>query len=154
MIRAINKMTAPTKRRVYLMISRAVVALVKDAFKMQELQIKGFAGETMEGVERFQQYGFTSVPHPGAEAVVLSIGGNRSHPVVIAVDDRRYRLKALEGGEVALYDDQDQKIHIKRSGIEINSIFEVKLKSGDSSLTLTPDNIRMVTPDFEATEGP
>jgi phage baseplate assembly protein V len=154
MIRTISKTVAPLKRRVYLMISRAVVALVHDARKLQEVQITGFAGETIDGAERVQQYGFTSVPHAGAEAILLSIGGNRSHPVVIAVDDRRYRLTALEGGEVALYDDQDQKIHIKRDGIEISSPFEVKLVCGDSSLVLQPSAVRLVTPDFEASEAP
>lgn len=153
MIRIIAKTIAPLKRRVYLMISRAVVTLVKDPLKMQELQVNGLAGETIDGVERFQQYGFTSVPHPGAEAILLSIGGDRSHPVVIAVDDRRYRLKALDRGEIALYDDQDQKLHIKRGGIEINSPFKIELVSGDSSLVLQPGSVRLTTADFEAEQA-
>lgn len=48
----------------------------------------------------------TSVPHAGAECVTLSVGGNTDHPVVINVDDRRYRMRGLKTGEMAIYDDQ------------------------------------------------
>ena len=36
---------------------------------------------------------------------------------MVGVEDRRYRLRGLAGGEVAIYDDQGQKVHIKRNGI-------------------------------------
>ncbi|WP_431477838.1 phage baseplate assembly protein domain-containing protein [Massilia eburnea] len=59
--------------------------------------------------------GFTSVPKPGAEGVVVFVGGNRDHGLVIAVEDRRFRLKGLASGEVAIYDDQGQKVHLTRA---------------------------------------
>jgi phage baseplate assembly protein V len=100
--------------------SRAVIKLVKDGLKTQSVQLNILAGETTpDDTERFQQYGFTSVPLEGAEAIVLHLGGGRDHGVVIATEDRRYRLTGLADGEVALYDDQDQKIHIKRDRIVI-----------------------------------
>jgi phage gp45-like len=46
-----------------------------------------------------------------AEAIVLYINGSRSHPVIIAIDDRRHRLKELEEGDTAQYrlkDDRQQ----------------------------------------------
>ena len=70
-------------------------------------------------VERFQQYGVTSVPHAGAECVTLSVGGNTDHPVVINVDDRRYRMRGLKTGEMAIYDDQGMSVHLTRGGIVI-----------------------------------
>lgn len=99
-----------------LMVSRALVNLVKDSAKLQELQISLLDGESRATAERFQQYGFTSVPQPGAEALAVAVGGSRSHMVVIAVDDRRYRLVGLESGEVAIYTDEGDHIHIKRGG--------------------------------------
>ncbi len=99
----ISKLIAPLQRRVRLMVARAVVELVDDSKKMQSLQISIRADEERADVERFQQYGITSVPKAGAEALVLMVGGSTDHPVVIAVDDRRYRPKGLQEGEVALY---------------------------------------------------
>ena len=46
-------------------------------------------------------------------------GGLRSHGLVIAVEDRRYRLRDLKDGEVALYDDLGQVVHLTRDGIRI-----------------------------------
>lgn len=101
------------------MAGRAVVSLVHDGLKLQEALVRLLDGEDVDHVERFQQYGFTSVPHPGAEGIYLSLNGSRDHGVLICVDDRRFRLVGLANGEVALYDDQDQKVHLTRDGILI-----------------------------------
>ena len=101
------------------MAGRAVVSLIHDGLKLQEAQAHIIDGEYVDRVERFQQYGFTSVPHPGAEGIYLSLNGSRDHGVLICVDDRRFRMVGLANGEVALYDDQDQKVHLTRDGILI-----------------------------------
>jgi phage baseplate assembly protein V len=112
------------------MVSRGVVTSVDDSKKLQEMQCSSFADETLEGVEHFQPYGFTSVPLPEAEAVLIFPQGNRDHAVSVVVDDRRYRLKGLQGGEVALYTDEGDKIHIKRGGtIEVSAATKVEIKS-------------------------
>lgn len=103
-------------RRVRLMIGRGIVRLVSDAAKLQELQVELLAEEVRGRAERFQDYGFTSHPLAGAEAVVASVGGSRSHLVVIRVDDRRYRVRELEPGEVAIYTDQGDRIVLQRDG--------------------------------------
>ncbi|OHD24777.1 MAG: hypothetical protein A2Y38_07775 [Spirochaetes bacterium GWB1_59_5] len=113
-MRTVQKLTAPLARRVRLMVGRAVLTLVDDSLKLQGLQVRLLDGELRSDVERMQEYGFTSHPHPGAEAAVVFVGGSRDHGLVIAVDDRRYRLKALAAGEVAFYDDQGQAVHLKR----------------------------------------
>lgn len=100
------------------MVGRAVVAVVNDALRVQGMQVQVLAGNVREA-ERFQNYGHTSVPHAGAEAVVLSVGGSSDHGVVICVDDRRYRLLGLADGEVALYDDLGQRVHLTRAGMVI-----------------------------------
>ncbi len=120
MIEAFRKLIAPIQRRVALMVGRAVIRLIDDSLKCQVVQIDALAGETLSNVERFQQYGYTSVPQSGAEAVFVCVAGNRSHPIVIAVEDRRYRLKGLQAGEVALYDDLGHIIRLGRDGIVID----------------------------------
>lgn len=120
-IDTVNRMLAPLSNRVRLMVARGVLRAVADSPKLQELQAELLAGELRDKLERFQNYGITSHPFPGAETVVVFPGGNRDHGLVIAVDDRRYRLTSLEPGEVALYDDQGQTIIIKRDGITVHT---------------------------------
>jgi len=100
------------------MVGRAVVSVVNDALRMQGVQVQPLANNVREA-ERFQNYGLTSVPHTGAEALVLSVGGSSDHAVVVCVDDRRYRLTGLDDGEVALYDDLGQCVHLTRTGMVI-----------------------------------
>ena len=120
MIDAIQKMTEGMRGRIQLMIGRAILSAISDSGKIQTAQVQLLADEVQDDVERIQEYGFTSVPLPGAEGVVVFVGGNRDHGLLIATDDRRYRLVGLEAGEVALYDDLGQKVHLTRSGIVID----------------------------------
>lgn len=101
-------------RRMRNIVARGVISLVRDAHKWQSTQLELLDGEVLDDAERAQQYGFSSVPHAGAEAVVLFVGADRSHPVVLAVDDRRYRVQALKDGEVVIYTDEGDRIHLKR----------------------------------------
>lgn len=120
MMRTINKLLTPIQRRLRLMVSRAVIGLVNDSLKTQRLQLTLLEGEVQDGVERFAEYGFTSVPHKSCQAVAVSIGGSRSHLIIIATHDGDSRLKGLAEGEVALYDDLGQKVHLTRDGIVID----------------------------------
>ncbi len=88
--------------------------------------IKRFTGtgrsyETFTSREYFQHYGFTSRPQAGAEGIVIV---RDNHIVMIASDDRRYRI-SLADGEVALYDDVGQKVHLTRDGLEVESPLKV-----------------------------
>ncbi|MDH5525225.1 MAG: phage baseplate assembly protein [Desulfobulbaceae bacterium] len=90
------------------MIRGIIDTVVEGAIK--RISIKGFSGESIDDREYFQHYGYTSRPLNGAECIVIREG---NHLVVIASDDRRYRI-ALEEGEVALYTDEGDKVHLKR----------------------------------------
>lgn len=127
-MRGLQRALNPIRQRLALMMGRALVLLVNDDTKLQSLQVSLLADEVREDVERFQNYGFTAHPLPGAEAVAASVAGSRDHVLVIAVDDRRYRLKGLAHGEVAIYTDQGDKIVLKRGGtIEVTASTKVRL---------------------------
>lgn len=117
---AFNRMLAPIKRRVQLILSRGVGHLSNSGTELQELQIELLSGEVLDGVEHFEPYGYTSNPHPGFEPIAASMAGKRSHTVCIVAADRRYRLKSLANGEVALYDDIGHVVHLTRAGIFID----------------------------------
>ena len=101
-------------RRIAMGTTRGRMALVDDKKKLQQVQLELLADETKDNVERFQQYGFTSVPLEGAEALAVFLGGGRDHAVVVAIDDRRHRLTDLKAGDVAIYNDTGAKIVIGR----------------------------------------
>jgi len=115
-MRLVRFMVAPLRRRVLLMIGRGVVKRVDDALKLQGLQLALLADEVRDDVEHFLPYGFTAHPFEGAEALVASVGGDRSHPIAVVVTDRRHRPKDLDEGEVALYTDEGLQIHMVRGG--------------------------------------
>ena len=106
---------------VIMAIGRCVLKAVSDGSGLQKVQVSALAGETLDGIDRVQNYGMTSRPKAGAQGIIVSIAGMRENAVVIAMDDNRYRLH-LEEGEVALYDDQGQSFILKRGRVaEINT---------------------------------
>lgn len=111
---------APLARRVASSVARAIVRRVVDATAWQEVQLEITRGD-VDDYERVQDYGITSHPHPGAEAIVVEVGGSADHLVAIRVDDRRYRVRALAEGEVCLYDDLGQEVRLTRTGIVVSA---------------------------------
>ncbi|HGN0356823.1 TPA: phage baseplate assembly protein V [Proteus mirabilis] len=99
------------------MAFRAVLNATESHGKVQIMQGEGLSGESLQGQEIFQHYGFTSHPLPGTEAIILPLGGCSSHSIVIATEHGAYRLAGLESGEVALYTDEGAKIVLKRGRI-------------------------------------
>jgi phage baseplate assembly protein V len=113
----LSRLLAPVYRRMMLAVGRAVLRQVDDAGEMQRVQVTLLSEETRDEVERMQGYGFTAVPLPGAELIVVSVGGNRDNPVAIALDDRRFRPRGLLPGEVCLYSRRtDQRVTLKADG--------------------------------------
>ncbi len=125
---------------------RAVLTAAADDGPLQTIQAQALAGELIDQAERLQDYGFAAAPHAGAEAVIVFAGGRRNHPLVIAVADRRYRLKALETGEVALYDDQGQAVHLTRDGIEVRTAKEITLQAVGAIEMVSDTSIRLAAP--------
>lgn len=113
------------------LLSRGVIRLVNSAAKCQLVQIEMLGGELKDDVEHLEPYGYTSCPHDGAEHVAVFPDGDKSHGVVLVVADRRYRLKGLEKGEVALYTDEGDRIVLRRGRrIEVKTLtLEVEAKT-------------------------
>ena len=112
--RAIAAVAGPLQRKIRLMLTRGVVKLIDPSTLLQELQVVAVGDEVLDRIEHWEQYGYTSHPKPGSEALLAAIGGDRDHLVVVSVADRRFRLKGLAEGEVALYSDEGDVIHFKR----------------------------------------
>lgn len=129
-VSAIKQILEPVKRLVLMTVGRAVILAVKDSGNLQTVQASFLAAETKDDMERFQQYGFTSVPLPGAEGIGVFVGGQREHGIMIGVDDRRFRLKSLGAGQVALYDAFGTKIVLSNDGqIKLTAAIKVTVEA-------------------------
>lgn len=116
-IRALKRaLIDPLERRISSMVARAVIQIVADSGDLQRVQIGVLSGEVIDDAERFQGYGFTSVPLSGAEAVVLFPGGDRAHPLVIATDDRRHRVAGLSDGDACVYSSSGAQVIVRADG--------------------------------------
>jgi phage baseplate assembly protein V len=109
----------PLATRVANTVARGVIQFVDDGKKQQLVQIGVLAGETVDSAEHFHPYGLSSVPEAGAEAVVLFPNGDRSHPLVVAVSDRRCRPTGGKSGDVVVYNKRGAKIVLRADSGDI-----------------------------------
>lgn len=128
----------PLKRRLSSMLCCALINAVKDNNNIQLVEVKINDDEVHKDIERIQEYGFTSVPPPNSESVVMFIGGNRSHGLVIATESSRYRLKDLPSGAVAIYNMNGDYVKLTKDKIEIVAN-EVTIAGTSGKKLLTED---------------
>lgn len=113
--------------RVMMMFGRGVLRGVNDANGRQQLQVELLKGELRDGVEHMQNYGFTSHA-TGGDVAVAFVGGNREQGIVLAVDDRRYRI-TLKAGEVAMYDDLGNKVELLRDMVKVTAVQHAEVQA-------------------------
>lgn len=110
------------KNRVMMAIARGVVKGVSDDGKRQTVQVELLKDELRDGVERMQNYGLTSYPHPGGDATVVFVGGNREQGIVLAFENRQFRVVGLQQGEVCLYDDLGNRVSLLRDMVKVEAV--------------------------------
>jgi phage baseplate assembly protein V len=103
LIRLLHRATAPLRNRLSAVVGRIVLDAIDDSGKRQVLRALGLADEVLEGIEHFQPGGLTHVALPGAEAVLLCVGGVRSHPLALGLANAGARPTGLQPGETGLY---------------------------------------------------
>ena len=118
----LNKILLPIKRKIFLIMGRAILTAIDNSGGTQKIQVTGLEGETITGIERFQEYGFESYPKKDAEVVIGFINGNRDQGIALKVHDRRYRPIDLVEGEARIYNfDGDTRISVKEGLVEITA---------------------------------
>lgn len=130
------------------MIRATIQSVMEGAIK--RVTSKGRPGETLTDREYMQHYGFTSRPLPGAEGVIVN---QDNHYIMIASDDRRYRI-GIENGEVCLYTDEGDQIRFKRGK-------EIYIKSGNkltaevtNDVTVTAKRVKATATESAQIESP
>jgi len=117
----IQRLLAPLKRKIFLLLGRAILTAIKNTEGTMMIQVTGLKGETITDVEKLSEYGFESRPRVGAETLVMFLNGNRDQGIALNIHDRRYRPKDLADGDVVMYDYRGTKIRIDSTGITLDS---------------------------------
>jgi phage baseplate assembly protein V len=126
-------------RRILLMMARGSITLVDDTKPVQMLQLRINGLELISDIPRFIEYGFTSNPPAGTQAVVAMKNGDRNDGIVIATSNAKYRMKGLATGEVAIYDDSGQSVYLSAAGIVVNGGGKpIEITNAPSILADTP----------------
>jgi phage gp45-like len=112
----VEKLLAPLRHKIQTVLSKAIVEIVKDSTGLQVLQVSLGKDEIQDGLERLQEYGFSSHPHPEAEAIVGFINGNRNQGIVLKIDDHRYRVVETAEGTVTVYSSGGNKVQLLPNG--------------------------------------
>lgn len=115
------------QQRVMMAIARGVVRAINDEGKRQTVQVELLKDELRDGVERMQNYGVTSHPHPGGDAAVVFVSGNRDQGIVLAYENRQYRVVGLQQGEVCLYDDLGNRVSLLRDMVKVEAMQHVEV---------------------------
>lgn len=112
---------------------RGRLTRVNSAVKIQQAQVNALAGEQLQDAELFQHFGFTSNPPAGTQCIVLPLGGQTSHSLIIATEHEKYRITQLASGEMAIYSMDGAYVAIKRGRIvEVEcDIYRVRCKQYD-----------------------
>ncbi len=139
------------RSRVMNSVARSIITALDDTGDIQVVKVNVLSDETLDEVERVQNYGFASSPKPGSQAVMLMVGGNRDHPLVIAADNPKTRKKSLKAGETAVYGDavenflyfkEDKKSELKTKELTLTLTDGFKINGGNIEIDIQKISIK------------
>ncbi len=96
---------------------RAKIKRVNTGTDIAKVQVEALAGETGQDYDLMAHFGFTYNPPIDSEAIVIALGGQTSHSIIIATENGSYRIKSLKPGEVAVYNQSGASITLKEGRI-------------------------------------
>lgn len=148
--------------RVINMLAKAVIRMITDSGGRQTAQVEVTKGELISGMERMQNYGVSSYPPPGGtDCLIAFLGGNREQGMIVVAENRTFRFKNLAEGEVVLFDDLGNVVHLMRDQvlvkgmakvraeapiIEVEASSQASIKSGASTVNVSPDGVDIQSP--------
>lgn len=123
LINQLNRFLQPIRRRIALLLGRALLISVDDSTNIQLIRLAMLNGEEKEGVERMQPYGLSTVPPVNSEVLIGAINGSKDQVVAIVTNNSSARVKNQSEGDVVLHRDENDRVWIKllpNNKIEIN----------------------------------
>ena len=144
MIQELNRLLEPLRNRVRLMVARALISATVDEEGGIRLTLDLGAGEFRDELELVQQFGVSSRPLPGSQAVTLFLGGSRDSGVVVSTKGMGPEMSiALKPGDVALHTAEGDSIHLKNGRVVSITTETLEIKATTA--------VRIDSPTVEAT---
>ncbi len=140
MKRYIDRELAPVRRRLRSMANRAQVTGVVESLQRQNLQLQIENDEAVDDIERFQNYGMTSYPPVGSEAVVMALKGSLDQRIAVAVEKKDLRPKG-EQNDVIVYHAEGHQIRLTSSGQIIITATDVIFEAANSFTIISPETL-------------
>jgi len=149
-------------RRVLLVIGRGrVSAPVDDSGVVQRLQAQINGLETIDGLRRLAEFGFTSVPPQGADVAILFVAGDRSNGIVVATGHQSSRPTGLQPGETMIYTQDGKQIYLTAGGgivvdakaqpVTVNNASDVTWTCTGKFKVVAPGGVEFDTPTLKST---
>ncbi|HXI23744.1 MAG TPA: phage baseplate assembly protein V [Pyrinomonadaceae bacterium] len=117
------------RRRILWMIGRVRIRAGDDSGDAQQLQMQLNALEVRDNTPRIAEFGFSSMPPVGSDAVVVFIGGERSEAIIIATNHQPSRPRNLAAGEAIVYDNFGQYVRLTPNGIVVHSPISIRFEA-------------------------
>lgn len=131
---------------------RAVLSRITTDGGVMTAQLDGLQGETLQALEVFQHFGITSVPPEGAMAIILPVGGDTSHGVVVATEHSEYRIQSLKPGEVSIYSSDGASITLK-NGKTIHMVCDAFTADCKTWKVTASESAEYDTPNFSTSQN-
>lgn len=132
----------PLQRALRRAAQRAKITRVAPAApgRMQRLQAVGIAGQPRDDVDHAEPYGLAAHPLPGAEGFVIANAGDHAQLVALTVADPRHHPLTLAPGEVCVYSNAGQTIHLQSDGsIAIDAPGDIRMEGQDVTVEARGD---------------
>lgn len=102
--------------RIRRLIARGRVTLVDDSKTAQLVQVSINGLETSDSRIRMAEFGFSSNPPEGSDAVLINVAGDPSASAVIATNHQPSRPTGMASGESMLYSQDGKHVYLTADG--------------------------------------
>lgn len=161
-VRAVQATTERLSRRVLLLVGRGrVSAPVNDSGNVQLLQAQINPLETIDGLRRVAEFGFTSVPPLGTDVAIIFVGGDRGQGVVIGTNHQASRPKGLQPGETMIFTQDGKQIYLTASGgvvveakgqpVTVSDASDMTINCSGKFKVVAPGGVEFDTPNVAGT---
>lgn len=109
-------------RRIRTLLGIGRIEVTTDSGRSQTAQVVLNELETIDAMPRVTEFGFSSRPPEGSEAVMVFQGGERSDGVIVGTHHAPSRPRNLEVGETQIYTASGIYIYLTNGGIVIEAL--------------------------------
>ncbi|WP_185733023.1 phage baseplate assembly protein V [Burkholderia seminalis] len=107
--------------RVRSLFGRGRITLVDDTGPVQIVQLRMNGLEVPSGRYRVPEFGFSSNPPTGSDALALHVAGDRSAGAVVGTNHQESRPRGLAPGESILYSQDGKSVYLKNGSIVVEA---------------------------------